>query len=113
MTLLGLDHVGEEFADGVPVADAVDLEDLVEVGVADFGDEVGAADAGVVAEDRGGAVLGLDLVGDFFDAGGRGHVALVEEDFAGCGGGRTLAVNSNASGLLYAKSSFRRDERFP
>jgi len=70
MALLRLDHVRQKLADGVPVADAVDLEDLVEVGVGDLGDEVGAADAGIVAEDRGGAVLGLDLVGDFFDAGG-------------------------------------------
>jgi hypothetical protein len=92
MTLLGLDHVGEEFADGVPVADAVDLEDLVEVGIADFGDEVGATDTGVVAEDSGGAVLGLDLVGDLLDAGGGGDVALVEEDLAGCKMGDVMSV---------------------
>jgi hypothetical protein len=84
VTLLRLDHTRQELADGVPVADAVDLEDLVEVGIGDFSDEVGATDAGVVAEDGGGAVLGLDLVGDLFDAGRGGDVALVEEDFAGC-----------------------------
>jgi hypothetical protein len=39
-------------------------------------------------------VLGLDLVGDFLDAGGRGHVALVEEDFAGCFG---CVLGSNIS----------------
>lgn len=84
MALLARDHSREEFLDRVPVADEVDVEDLLEVLVGDIEDAERPANAGVVDENGRVAELGLDLVGDLGDAGGLCNVALVEVDVGDC-----------------------------
>lgn len=84
MTLLCLDHIWQELTNSIPMADEVDLEDLVKVGISSLGDEVCPANACVVAQYRDCTMLFLDLVGNLFDAGRGCDVSLVIEDLASC-----------------------------
>ncbi|KAB8349495.1 hypothetical protein FH972_023521 [Carpinus fangiana] len=69
VALLALDHVGQELAHGVPVGDQVDVEDLLKVGIGHVDDVEGLADAGVVDQDRGGADLLTDALGNLVHVG--------------------------------------------
>lgn len=84
VSLLRLDHVWQELSHSVPMADQVDLEDLLEVSIRSLCDEVCSANACIVVEDGDCSMLFLDLVCDLLNTGGRCDIALVEEDLASC-----------------------------
>lgn len=78
VTLLVLDHIGQESLSGVPVADQVDLEDLVEEVGGHVDNIEGLANTGVVEKDGWCAQVSLDPCGDLVYVLRAGDIALVE-----------------------------------
>ena len=78
MPLLGRDHVRQEGLDSVPMRDEVDVEDLLEVRVANIENVESLPNAGIVEEDADGAEVALDSASDVSHGFWVGDIALVE-----------------------------------
>jgi hypothetical protein len=78
-----LNHARQELAHHEEMRDGVDLEGLTDLGLWFLENRAIVADARVVDENCGIAMLCADLLCDFGDAGGRSDIGL-EECGAGC-----------------------------
>ena len=78
MSMVLLDHAGQEFLDHPEMRHCVDFECRADLGLWFIQNGSVVTETSVVHKDRRIAMVGADLLGDFFDVGAGGDVGFVE-----------------------------------